>query len=137
MTAASSNSGPRSDRAVVLLCWAALFALYLFLFRVLEGSWTNLVQDFGRIIAPVVVYLGLVVTIMMLARRAGAAQRWWVLLLLPASGAVAGIVAHAIGRERGTVQGAIMLGVFYGLIHALLLRWSYRRDAGRAQTAAA
>jgi hypothetical protein len=137
MSAMPPTPESRADKAVVLLCWTMAFALYLFLFRVLEGSWGELVRDFGGVIAPVAVYLGLVMSIMIPARRAGTANRWWVLLLLPLCGALAGLAAHAIDPERGTLANATAMGVFYGSMHALLLRWSYRREARRAQSVTA
>jgi len=51
----------------------------------------NMLRDSGHVLVPIVVYLGLVVSITLaVERRGGNAKRWWVLVLLPACGALAG-----------------------------------------------
>lgn len=115
-----------------------LAGLYLFLFRVLEGSWTDMVRDSARMTLPVVAYLGLLLSILLpITRRGGNPRRWWLLLLLPAFGAVGGVVAHVLDPARGTLAKPVMTGVWYGVFHALYLNWSWRRDARRARAGAA
>jgi hypothetical protein len=128
----------RIDKAAVLVCAAMLAALYVFLFRVLDGGWMNMVRDGGRMIVPVLVYLGLVASILVpVARRGGNTRRWWVLCLLPVCGALSGIVAHLLEPGRGPLLAPMVAGAWYGVMHALYLHWAWRRDARRADPAAA
>jgi len=98
----------------------------------------NMVRDSAHMIVPVIVYFGLVLGIMVpVARRGANARRWWILLLLPVCGALGGLVAHLLDAGRGSVLLPMVTGVWYGVIHALYLHWSWRRDARRARPAAA
>ena len=128
----------RIDKAAVLLCAAMLVALYVFLFRVVEGGWMNMVRDGGHMIVPVLVYVELVASILVpIARRSGNTRRWWVLCLLPVCGALSGMVAHILEPRRGALVEPMVAGVWYGVMHALYLHWAWRRDARRAGPAAA
>src|SRR5690349_24313517 len=96
-SAPTSSAAPNRsiDKAAVVVCVATLAVLYVFLFRAVEGSWMNMLRDSGHMLVPIVVYLGLVVSITWaVARRGGNAKRWWLLVLLPACGALAGLVGH-------------------------------------------
>jgi len=128
----------RIDKAAVLLCAAMLVALYVFLFRILEGGWMSMVRDGGHMIVPVLAYAGLMASILVpVARRGGSTRRWWVLCLLSVCGAIGGIVAHVLEPGGGALIDPMVAGVWYGVMHALYLHWAWRRDARRAGLAAA
>ena len=125
------------DKAAVVLCVATLAILYVFLFRIVEGSWMNMVRDSGHLLVPIVVYLGLVVSITLaVERRGGNPKRWWVLVLLPACGALAGFAGHLIDPPHSMLRAAMTTGAGYGVMHALYLGWTWRREARRARPAA-
>src|SRR5690242_7397022 len=120
----SAASKRSIDKAAVAVSVATLAVLYVFLFRVVEGSWMNMLRDSGHVLVPIVVYLGLVVSITLaVERRGGNAKRWWVLVLLPACGALAGLVAQRIDPTHSTLQAAMTAGAGYGVMHALYLWW--------------
>ena len=125
------------DRAAVVALVATLVILYAFLFRILEGSWINLLRDSGHTVVPVVVYLGLVMTIVLaMERRGGNPKRWWLLAVLPGCGALAGALGHVVDPNHSTLRAAMMAGVGYGVMHALYLWWAWRREARRTRPAA-
>lgn len=125
------------DKAAVIVCVATLAVLYVFLFRILEGSWMNMLRDSGHMLVPVVVYLGLVVgTALAVERCHGDAKRWWLLVLLPGFGALAGVVGHVLDPGHGMLRAAMTTGAGYGVMHAVYLWWAWRREARRAQSAA-
>lgn len=125
------------DKAAVVVCVATLAVLYVFLFRVVEGSWMTMLRDGGHMLVPIVVYLGLVVSITLaVERRGGNAKRWWLLVLLPACGAFAGLVGHMIDPTHSILRPAMTTGAGYGVMHALYLWWAWRREARRTRPAA-
>lgn len=125
------------DRAAVVACVVTLAVLYVFLFRVVEGSWMNMLRDSGHMLVPMLVYLGLVVSITLaVMRRGGNAKRWWLLVLLPGCGAFSALVGHMIDPTQGPLRAAMTTGAGYGVMHALYLWWAWRREARRARPAA-
>jgi hypothetical protein len=123
----SPDEASRLDRTVATLVVATLVALYIFLVRVLEGSWSAMLGRVTGVLVPMAIYFGLIAAIAMVSTRRGAdTKRWWFLLLLPLCGAIAGVAARAVGTYSGTMMQGAVAGVGYGALHALLLRWSWR-----------
>jgi hypothetical protein len=123
------------DKTVVGFHAAVLVVLYIFLFRVVEGSWSNMLHNTVRLVTPIVVYFALVAGMAVTGtRRKVNLKRWWFLLLLPVCGALAAIAGRAVEPGSGSVMPAVVTGVWYGALHALFLWWSWRgaRRAGAA-----
>ena len=128
----------RLDKTVVAIIAATLVVLYLFLWHVLEGSWAGMLTRVIDVVVPVAVYLALIAGVALLrTRRGGGIAHSWFLLLLPLFGAAAGVVAELLDIGPGDIVQSAVTGACYGAMHALLLRWSWRRAAQRSSAPAA
>ena len=120
------------DKGAVFGVGALLIGLFLFLARTLAGSWAPLGREVLVACQILLIYFGPLVAAAFFAERRGVAvKRWWFLAMLPVLGALTGWVVWHIDREPAGPIRSVFLGVWYGLLHALYLNWSWRRQRRR------
>ena len=120
------------------MAFGFVLVLMVVLFRLMDGSWSRVGRTAGSAVAILVLYGGPVVAIALAFQRRGQSmKRWWFLALLPVWGALAGAGVGLIDPSPAGVRSTIFHGIVYGGLHALYLRWSWQREAGRAGQAAA
>ncbi|MFL5563251.1 MAG: hypothetical protein ACJ79K_17430 [Gemmatimonadaceae bacterium] len=121
-----------------MIASAFVLGLTAVLFRLMDGSWSQVARTAGSALVILALYAAPVGGIAVVFHRRGqTVKRWWFLALLPVWGALAGAGVGLVDPGPAGVRSPIIHGIVYGVPHALYLRWAWRREARRARPAAA
>jgi len=138
MSTTDRPDGTRLTQVALLVAMSIPLGFMVVLFRLMEGSWGEVGRTVASVLAILTLYAAPVAAIAVVGvRRGRTVKRWWFLALLPICGALAGAGVGYVDPGPAGLKSPITQGIVYGLLHALYLRWSWRREARRTGRGAA
>ena len=138
MSSTERSTDTTFAQVVGVIAIAFVLGLMVVLFRLIDGSWNQVARTAASAIVILVLYAAPLAGIAVVFHRRGqTVKHWWFLALLPVWGALAGAGVGLVDPGPGGVKASMIHGIVYGLLHALYLRWAWRREARRAGPAAA